>query len=89
MITPHAQTRMQGRGITRGHVDLLLTYGSVEHDHHGAEIYHFDKPALRRLERVWGRSFVSKLDGFHRAYAVVRDGHIVTTGHRYQRIRRH
>ena len=88
MITPHAQTRMQQRGLTPGHVDLLLTYGSVAHDHHGAEIYHFDKSALRRLEHAWGRTLVRKLDGLRRAYAVVSEGRVVTTGHRYDRIHR-
>jgi hypothetical protein len=89
MITPHAQTRMQQRGIPAAYVDLLLAYGSARHDHHGAEIYHFDKAALRRLERVWGRSFVSKFDSLRGAYAVVSGGRIITTGHRNRRIHRH
>lgn len=78
---------MQQRGIPPGVVDLLLSYGSVEHDHHGAEIYHFDKPAIRRLEHAWGRTLVRRLDGLRRAYAVVHAGQVVTTGHRYDRIR--
>jgi hypothetical protein len=88
MISTHAQTRMQQRCIPPGIVDLILTYGSIVHDHHGAEIYHFDKPAIRRLERSWGRSFVRRLDGLQRAYAVVRDGQVITTGHRHKRVRR-
>ena len=89
MITTHALTRMQQRGIPPGIVDLVLAYGSVVHDQHGAEIYHFDKSAMRRLERSWGRSFVRRLDGLQRAYAVVRDGRVITTGHRHERVRRH
>ncbi len=89
MITPHARTRMQQRGISPGVLDLLLCYGTAQHDHHGAEVYHFDKAALRRLEHAWGRSFVRRLDGFRRAYAVMRDGRVVTTGHRCDRVHRH
>lgn len=89
MITPHAHTRMQQRGLPPGIVNLLLAYGSIAHDHHGAEVFHFDKAAMRRLEHDWGRSFLRKLDGLRRAYAVVRDGRVVTAGHRYDRIHRH
>jgi len=89
MITTHAQTRMQQRGLPLGIVDLVLAYGSVTHDHHGAEIYDFDKLAIRRLERAWGRTFVRRLDGLQRAYAVLQDGRVITTGHRHERVRRH
>lgn len=89
MITPHAQARMQQRGLPPGIVDLLLAYGSVTHDHHGAEILHFDKPALRRLEHDWGRTFVRRIDGLRRVYAVLQGGRVITTGHRHRRIHRH
>lgn len=89
MITPHAQARMQQRGIPPGILDLLLSYGSVEHDHHGAEVYHFDEAAIRRLQHDIGREPVRRMHEYLNAYAVYgTDGTLVTTGHRYQRIRR-
>jgi hypothetical protein len=89
IATTHARTRMQQRGLPPGIVDLLLAYGSVTHDHHGAEIYHFDKSAIRRLEHAWGRTLVRRLDGLRRAYAVVQAGQVITAGHRHKRLHRH
>jgi hypothetical protein len=87
--TRHAKKQMQRRGISEAEINLLLMYGSVNHDHLGAELYHFDKAARRRLARDWGPAAARRLDGLHRTYAVSdTDGRLITAGHRYNRIRR-
>jgi hypothetical protein len=87
--TRHARKQMQRRGLGEATINLLLMYGSVNHDHLGAELYHFDKAAMRRLERDWGPEAARRLDGLHRTYAVSgTDGRLITVGHRYRRIRR-
>ncbi len=53
-ISAHAQARMQQRGINEAVLDRLLEYGKVAHDHHGAEVVFFNKPARRRLRRQVG-----------------------------------
>jgi len=85
----HSKQQMQRRGLTPVAVTWLLFYGSITHDHRGAEIYHFDKASLRRLERDWGPTVARQLDSLRGTYAVsATDGKLITVGHRYTRIRR-
>jgi hypothetical protein len=80
---------MQRRSLAPAAVNCLLFYGSITHDHHGAEIYHFDKASLRRLERDWVPTVARQLDSLRGTYAVsATDGKLITVGHRYTRIRR-
>ena len=86
--TRHASTRQQQRGIPSLLVDLLLDFGSSEPAGGGASMLFFDKQAKRRLERYAGP--VAKLLQEHLdVYAIVSDQTVITTGHRYDRIRRH
>jgi len=87
--TAHASSRMQQRGLPPLVLDWLQAYGRELHDHRGATILHFDKRARRRLERAVGREPVRRMKAWLSAYAVVSpDGHVITTGHRFKRIRR-
>lgn len=87
MITLHARTRLQQRGLPLLVLDWLDAYGNESHDGHGAVIRHFTKECRRRLERDIGREPVRRLHEYLDAYAVYgRDGSLITAGHRYHRI---
>ena len=90
MITRHARTRQQQRGLPRLVLDWLAAYGQEVHDHRrGAVIRHFTRDARRRLERDIGREPVRRMHEYLDAYAVFgTDGTVITAGHRYERIRR-
>lgn len=89
MITPHARTRAQQRGLPPLVMHWLDDFGREIHVAGGATIRHFDKRARRRLERFVGREPVRRMHERLDACAVYgSDGVLITTGHRYQRIRR-
>ena len=89
MNSAHCRIRQQQRGIPNLVLDWLMDYGQEQHDGHGATIRYFDRRARRAVERRVGREPVRRLHEFMDAYAVVgRDGSLITTGHRYNRIRR-
>jgi hypothetical protein len=77
MLTTHARTRMQQRGILAAVIDDLLTWGRAEHDHHGGTILYFDRSARATTRRS------------SRAYLVLsNDGSVITVGHRVRRLPR-
>lgn len=89
-MSRHAGTRVQQRGIPPIVVEWLLEYGAREHDHHGAQIYFFDKRSRRVLAKEVGQDIVDRLISLLDAYIVVgTEGTIVTAGHRYKKITRH
>jgi len=83
----HASIRCQQRGIPALVLDLLLQFGSREHDRAGAEIVYFDRRSKKRIESYTG-GLISRLSDYLDSYAVVADGQVVTVGHRYKRINR-
>lgn len=85
--TSHAQIRCQQRGIPPLVIDLLLRFGSREHDHQGAEIVFFDQRARKKIKHYAG-GLIGKLSEHFDSYAVVAGGHIVTAGTRYKRVNR-
>lgn len=89
-LTEHASRRMQQRGIKPETIEILSLCGTREHDHHGATILYFDKPARQRLRHQYGSAEYKRIEGQLDAYAVVaEDGSVVTVGHRTKRINRH
>jgi len=87
VLSTHARTRMQQRGVGPGVLDLLLDYGATTHDHRGAEVLFFDKAARRRLLRAAGRATYQAVEGKLDAYAVVAgDGAVITVGRRGRRL---
>lgn len=89
IMTTHASVRSQQRGVPPMLVDLLLRFGSEEAAPGGARKVFFDKPARRRLQAYAG-PMSRLLDEHLGVYAViVRDGTVITIGHRTERVRRH
>ena len=86
MLTCHARTRMQQRGIPSALVDRVLRYGCEQHDRHGGVIVYLDRDAKRRLARD-GAATSAELDRLAGLYVVVAGGVVATVGHRYRRIR--
>lgn len=84
-VTKHAAVRIQQRGIPPLVVDLLLQFGQREHDHHGAEIYYFDKSSRNRIKK-YSWDIIGKLSEHLQSYAVLADGNIITVGTRYKKI---
>ena len=85
MLTRHARTRMQQRGIPPALVERVLGYGCEQHDRHGGVIVYLDRDAKRRLARDGvTRAEADRLAG---VYVVVAGGVVRTVGHRYRRIR--
>lgn len=88
-MSRHARVRQQQRRIPPLIIEWLLVYGSHEHDGHGATIRYFDRAARTRLGRAIGMEMVDRLGDLCDSYVVVgTDGIVITTGHRYRRIRR-
>lgn len=88
IMTKHAAIRQQQRGIPPLMIDLLLDFGSSEPAGNGTFLLFFDKSARRRLESYAGP--LAKVFQEHLGvYAVVANETVITTGHRFDRIRRH
>lgn len=85
MTTHHADVRARQRGIPPLILDLLLEFGSREHDARGAEIVFFDRHAKKYIEKHTGGLF-SKLNEHLDAYAVLSGGKIITVGPHLKRI---
>ena len=88
LLTPHARTRMQQRGIRADALEALLDCGRVAHMDRGREIVFFDKAARARLKK---RNPVAarEAERLRRTYAILgSDGAVITVGHRYRRIPR-
>ena len=88
LLTHHARTRMQQRGISAASLETLLDFGRTSPAGGGREIVFFDRKARERLARA---RLISPSDADHisRSYAIVEsDGIVITIGHRYRRIPR-
>lgn len=84
-FSKHARDRAQKRGVVPMVIDLLLRFGTREHDGRGAEICFFDRRAKRRLQSYAG-DLLGKMDGVLDAYVVVTDETVVTAGVRFKRL---
>jgi hypothetical protein len=86
LLTRHARSRMQQRGIAPALIDQVLRYGREQHDRHGGVIVYLDRDAKRRIARDRSLSGV-ELDQLAGVYVVLTEGRVATVGHRYRRIR--
>ena len=84
-LSKHAKDRTQQRGIAPMVIDLLLEFGTREHDGKGAEICYFDRRAKKRLESNAG-TLLGKIGEALDAYAIVAGEKVVTVGIRLKRI---
>ena len=88
ILTSHARTRMQQRGIRPEMVEALLDYGREVHVAGGRDLVFFDKRARARLAKA-GLVRDAQTDRLCKSYAVLSsDGLVLTVGHRYRRIPR-
>ena len=89
LLTPHARTRMQQRGIRVEALEALLEFGRVRHLHQGGrEILFFDKKAKTRLARA-NPAAAREAEKLTRTYAIMgSNGVVITVGHRYHRVER-
>lgn len=90
MVSMHAQTRMQQRGIPPFVDELLDRYGERQYDGRGGVLVYFSNKSLRRMEREMGRDPVRLLSKYHR-YAKVEsshDGAVITMKVQYKRVKR-
>lgn len=84
-LTLHAAKRCQQRGVPPLVVDLLLEFGSRQHDGLGAEICYFDKKAKKRLQTYAG-GLAGKLGCELNAYLIVNGDRVITAGPRFKKI---
>lgn len=91
VLTRHAQTRLQQRGIPAWFLDLLMHHGMARHDGHGAVIHTVDQATRRKLRERLGRNAYANAERWFGVYAVsaVEGQAIVTAAHRARRRRRH
>ena len=88
LLTPHARTRMQQRGIRPEMLEALLDYGREVHVPGGRGLVFFDKRARARLARA-GLVRDAQAERLCKSYAVLSsDGIVITVGHRYRRMPR-
>jgi hypothetical protein len=90
MHTKHASARIQQRRIPSEAIALLLDYGDVLFDKHGAEIVSLTKRSLRRLAHNLDRTVGQRADEYRRRglYLVLGKGGVVTCGYRTKHLRR-
>lgn len=83
LLTSHAYTRLQQRGIPPWFVDLLLQHGKTRHDGHGALIKSVDKHVRRKLHEVLPHEQFVRAERWFDVYAVVSaDASVITAAHR-------
>ena len=88
LLTPHARTRMQQRGIRPEMLEALLDYGREVHVAGGRDLIFFDKRARARLAKA-GLVRVAQAERLCKSYAVLSsEGIVITVGHRYRRVPR-
>jgi hypothetical protein len=83
----HAQVRQQQRGIPSFVVESLIRFGKPNYDHRGAEVITFPKPVRNRLKAVLPKQEYVQLESQFDCYAVMKDGYLITVGHRTIRIK--
>ena len=83
----HSEKRRQQRCLPKLIVEWLLEFGEVIRSR-GADLYFFSKRSKRAIRHYAGRRVLHLMKQYMDAYLVLRDGCMVTTGHRYKKIRR-
>lgn len=90
MISAQAAIRAQQRGIPPLIRDWLFQFGEEQYDGHGAIRRFFSQRSIRKMERCFGCTPLSRLSDFFDIYLdeSSSDGAVITIGHSYRRIRR-
>ena len=88
LLTHHARTRMQQRGISTATLETLLDYGREVHVDGGRDLVFFDRRARARLARA-NPAAMAEARRIRKSYAILgSDGMVITVGHRFRRIPR-
>jgi len=88
LLTPHARTRMQQRGIRPDALEALLDFGREVRAGRGRDLVFFDKRARARLVRA-NVLPAAEAGRICNSYLIIAsDGKVITVGHRYRRIPR-
>lgn len=90
MHTKHSAARVQQRGIPPLIDRWLDEYGVETFDGHGGIVIVFTPKSRRAMERDFGREPVRRMSEYLNAYKVEssHDGHTITAGLRFRRIKR-
>ena len=87
MLSRHAETRCQQRGIGDEVLSVLLDFGSSRH-RHGAEVYFMDKVGRRSARAALGRKRYAQIANRLNTYVVVsHDGMVLTAAQRRRRLK--
>ncbi len=86
-LTHHAAVRSQQRGIPPLIMDLIIKYGCLTRIM-GADVYSLDKHSRKTMIKEIGEIAYKRLRDLLDIFVVVADdGHVITTGKRFKRIR--
>ena len=83
----HSKKRRQQRGIPKLIIEWLLEFGEVVRLH-GSDLYYFSNKSKKAIRHYAGRRILQLMKRYMDAYLIFKDGYVVTTGHRYKKIRR-
>lgn len=87
MMTQHASTRCQQRGIQTEIIDVLLEYGRTQY-RHGAEVLFMDhKARVQAREKLGAKQFARISDRLDKYIVVSNDGSLITAAPRRRRMK--
>lgn len=86
-LTNHAQARKQQRSISDLEIELLMLYGSDQHQGEGVILTYLDKKGFERLERDIKRVY-KRLEKLRHEYLINHGESVITVGHRFKPISR-
>lgn len=87
ILSNHAQTRSQQRGIGMDIIEYLLQYGASCYCKKGCKKYFFDKKSLGKIRSSISSKKFAKIESKLRCFAVVSaDRVVVTVGHQFKKV---
>lgn len=85
VLSNHALTRSQQRGIQSDAMEVLMSYGASKYSH-GCEVVFMDRAARQRARAALGKCAYAKVEPSLNTYLVIaEDGSVVTCAHRLSR----
>jgi hypothetical protein len=82
VLSKHAQTRSQQRGIQPSAMEVLAAYGASKFSH-GCEVLFMDRSARQRARAALGKNAYAKVEPSLNTYLVLADdGAVITCAHR-------
>ena len=85
--TKHSIARTQQRNIPEFIQKLLKHFGQTRHVGDGHVLHYFERNSRHRVRQFLGGDIYRRLHEFWDAYLVEAGGVLVSTGHRFKRIR--